>query len=181
MEADGAAVPVGGPRQRAVLARLVVDAGRVVSTDALVDAVWGDRPPPTAVKTLQKYVVELRKALGPDVLETRGRGYVLQAADDQIDARCFEGLIDEAAQAQDAGQTERALALRADAERLWRGDVLADLPDAAFVVPERARLDELRLSSLEATLELELARGHHAEVAARAAELTELYPLRERL
>lgn len=181
VHAQGRAVPIGGPRQRAVLARLLVDAGRVVSTDALVDAVWGDRPPPTALKTLQKYVVELRKAIGPDVLRTQGRGYVVEVEDEQVDARSFESLVNQADGAESAGEVERGLAMRAEAERLWRGRVLADFPDAAFVAPVQARLNELRLSSLETVLELELARGHHLDVAARAAELVERQPLRERL
>ena len=179
--AEGAALALGGPRQRAVLARLLVDVGRVVSTDALVDAVWGDEPPPTAVKTLQKYVVELRKSLGPGVLLTRGRGYVLAAASEQVDALCFERLMEDASKAERAGDLDRAIALRGEAEGLWRGDVLCDRRDAAFVAPERARLEELRVASLETALELELARGHHGEVVARAAELIELYPFRERL
>lgn len=181
VNAAGVRVGVGGPRQRAVLARLLIDAGRVVSTDALVDAVWGDDPPPTAVKTLQKYVVELRKALGPDVLHTRGRGYALLVLDDQIDARCFERLVEQADVARRAGEIERAVDLLGDAERLWQGDVLADLADAAFVSPERVRLSELHLAAVETALELQLVRGHHVEVAARAAELVETQPLRERL
>ncbi len=181
VEAEGVALALGGPRQRAVLARLLVDAGRVVSTDALVDAVWGDQPPPTAVKTLQKYVVELRKTLGPGVVRTRGRAYFLDVADEEIDARCFEGLLQEARRAERAGDVGRAVALYAEADRLWRGPVLADFPDAAFVAPEHARLTELRLSALEAALDMELAVGDPVDVVTRAAQLVEVEPVRERL
>lgn len=180
VRAAGVAVPVGGPRQRAVLARLLIEPRRVVSTDALVDAVWGGHPPATAVKTLQKYVVELRRALGPGAVRTRGRGYVLDVPDDQVDARTFERLVADARGAAGRGDPATALACLTEAEGLWRGEVLADFPDAIFAAPERARLQQLRLSAVENALELELALGRHEEVAAHAAELVEQHPVSER-
>ncbi len=181
VQAAGAAVPVGGPRQRAVLARLLVEPRRVVSIDALVDAVWAEHPPATAVKTLQKYVVELRRALGPGVVRTRGRGYVLDVADDQVDARTFERLVADARGAAERRDPATALACLSEAEGLWRGEVLADFPEAIFAAPERARLQQLRLSAAETALELELAEGRHDEVAARAAKLVEQHPVSERI
>lgn len=181
VQAAGVVVPVGGPRQRAVLARLLVEPRRVVTTDALVDAVWGEHPPATAVKTLQKYVVELRRALGPAAVRTRGHGYVLDVPDDQVDARTFERLVSDARSAAGRGDVATALACLTEAEGLWRGEVLADFPDASFAAPERARLQLLRLSAVENAVELELALGRHEEVAARAAELVEQHPVSERL
>ena len=181
VRSDGVSLALGGPRQRAVLARLLVDVGRVVSTDALVDAVWNDQPPATGLKTLQKYIAELRKILGSGVLRTEGRGYSLLVSADEFDAGNFERLLEEAARAGSASDLDRAVGKLAEAEGLWRGDVLADLPDAEFAARERARLSELRFSSLETALEFGLALGHYGQVAARAAELVELQPLRERL
>ena len=181
VRSEGISLALGGPRQRAVLARLLVEAGRVVSTDALVDAVWNEQPPATGLKTLHKYIAELRKILDPGVLRTEGRGYLMDLADEQFDAGSFERLVGEAERAATAGDPGRAVGKLAEAEGLWRGDVLADLPDAEFAARERARLGELRFSALETALELGLALGHSGQVAARAAELVELQPLRERL
>jgi len=164
---DGTAVPLGGARQRAVLARLLVDVGRVVSADRLVEDVWDGRPPTTAAKTLQKYVSELRKGLPRQALRTAGRGYVLDVDPDLVDARRFERLVHQ----QDFGA---ALAL-------WRGEVLADLGELGFVVPERSRLDELRLVALEGRMEEAVAGGRHAEIVGELAELVDSHPLRERL
>src|SRR5688572_10908597 len=86
----GASVSLGGPRQRAVLAALIVHANEVVSLDRLVDGVWDGRPPATAVVTLQRYVCHLRRALGPAAIETKRPGYVLACAPDSIDAHRFE-------------------------------------------------------------------------------------------
>ncbi len=164
---DGSVVTLGGPRQRAVVARLLLAAGRVVAADRLIEDVWDGRPPPTANKALQKYVSELRKALVAPVLRTTPAGYVLDVDDGAVDARRFEQLVD-------ARRYEEALGL-------WHGDVLSDLGDAAFAVPERARLDELRLFAQEARFDGQLADGRHAELVAELAELAENHRLRERL
>jgi predicted ATPase/DNA-binding SARP family transcriptional activator len=181
VRSDRDPVSLGGPRQRAALARLLVEVGRVVSSDALVEAVWPDGPPATALKTLQKYIAELRKVLPPGVLSTRGHGYALVIPDDQVDARSYENFVSEADRAARGGDLPRAANCLETAEGLWRGEVLADFPDAEFAWRERARLDELRCSAWETALELGLATGRHSDVAARAAELVELEPLRERL
>jgi predicted ATPase/DNA-binding SARP family transcriptional activator len=162
---DGALLPLGGPRQRAVLARLLLDPGRVVPVDVLIDDVWCGDPPPTATKTLQKYVSELRKSLGPSLVQTSGRGYSIDIDDGAVDARRFELLLS-------AGDYEDALSL-------WRGEPLADLPDVAFAVVERSRLNELRLVAAERRLESELRSGRHLEAIAQLAELAEQHPVRE--
>ena len=156
---DGRSVALGGLRQRAVLARLLLAAPDVVPADRLVEDVWEGRPPATAPKTLQKYVSELRKALPAPILETAAGGYRLDVGPDAVDARRFERLVAD-------GHVAAALAL-------WRGDVLADLGDLAFVVPERARLEARRLAAVAARLAGELEAGRHAEAvgALRGAAL----------
>ncbi|MGH2684154.1 MAG: AfsR/SARP family transcriptional regulator, partial [Actinomycetota bacterium] len=180
--ADGRPLPLGGPRQRAVLARLALDAGRVVTAETLAEDVWAGRQPATAAKTLQKYVSELRKALpSPEVVRTRGSGYVLDIDADAIDARRFERLVSEGSRAVAAGDPAVAGCHLTAALALWRGGVLADLPDCRFADPERARLGELRLVANEERLAAEVALGRHGEVTGELAELVEAHPLRERL
>ena len=129
---SGRPLPLGGPRQRAVLARLVIARGRAVPAGTLADDVWGGCPPATATKTLQKYVSELRAALGPDELVTVGGGYRVQGDSDVV--RFEERLA--------GGDVDGAL-------ELWRGEPLGDLPDVPFVMAERGRLEELRLVAVE--------------------------------
>ena len=163
----GAQLSLGGPRQRALLARLIVSAGRPVSIDRLVDDVWEGRPPATAHKAVQKYVSALRRVLPRAVLRTDAGGYVLEVDEEAIDARRFERLVR-------SGDFVDALAL-------WRGDVLADMGGASFAVAERARLDELRLEAIEAVIERRLDEGGHAGAIAELAELSGRHPFRERL
>ena len=164
---EGRPVALGGARQRAVLARLLLSPSRVVSSESMIDDVWNGRPPASAAKVLQKYVSGLRKVLPTQAVRTSGRGYVLDIDDDRLDARRFEQLVG-------VQRYEAALAV-------WRGDVLSDLPDLAFIAPERARLDELRMFAVESRLEAELAAGRHGEVIGELAELVDAHPLRERL
>ena len=181
MRLDGERLPLGGPRQRAVLARLLVDAERVVAADALVEDVWAGTPPATATKTLQRYVWQLRRTLGPGVIETQGRGYRLGAGGDGIDARRFERLLARAGEFSARGGHAQATELWREALGLWRGEVLADLVDLPCTAAERARLGELRLAALERCLEGEIGLGRAPEVAAEAADLVEEHPLRQRL
>ena len=106
--ADGRPVPLGGARQRAVLAILLLHRGEVVSVDRIVDELWGERPPDTATKTVQVYVSRLRKALGEGALVTRGGGYALEVDADQVDADRFERLAAEGREALDARRCPRA-------------------------------------------------------------------------
>jgi DNA-binding SARP family transcriptional activator len=155
---DGRPLALGGPRQRAVLARLLLPPGRAVPAATLVEDVWGGCPPPTAGKTMQKYVSELRKEVGAD-LATAGAGYVLRGSSD---AQLFEQLLA-------AGDPGRAL-------RLWRGEPLDDLPDVPFVAAERTRLHELRLAAEERWAEVEMDAGRHAGVVGRLTELAATTP-----
>jgi predicted ATPase/DNA-binding SARP family transcriptional activator len=135
-----------------------------VPAAALADDVWGGCPPPSATKTLQKYVSELRQVLGPGELRTVGGGYLV---DGDVDALRFERLLA-------GGEAERAL-------ELWRGEALGDLPDVPFVAAERARLEELRLVTVERRAEAWIRAGRHAEVAADLPDLAAAHPGREHL
>lgn len=160
----GCVLPIGGPRQRAVLARLLLGRGRVVSSERLIEDVWEAHPPASASKILQKYVSELRKVLPPRVIETRGAGYVIES--DDLDSVRFELLVGEGRYA--------------DGLALWRGDLLADLPDAEFVRSERTRLEELRVFATEGRIEADLAAGDPGALLGELAALAEANPLRER-
>jgi DNA-binding SARP family transcriptional activator len=143
---------LGGPRQRAVLADLLLHAGSVVSMDTLIDDLWGADPPATADAVVQNAVSRLRKALGEEVIETRAPGYLLRIDPGAIDARRFERLVRDAKTLPPA---ERCAAL-SDALALWRGPAFADLAFESFLQSEIARLDELRLTALEDRIEAEI-------------------------
>jgi YVTN family beta-propeller protein len=185
----GCAVPLGGLRQRAVLALLLLEANRVVSMDRLAEDVWGGNPPEGWVTTLQTYVHHLRRALEPgrgrgavgDVLVTRDRGYLLRVEREHLDAAAFEDGFTAGQAALEAGRyTEAAETLR-NALGLWRSPVLADLADYAFTRPEAARLEELRLAAAEARIDTDLALGRHHALTAELRQLAAEQPLRERL
>jgi YVTN family beta-propeller protein len=186
---SGRAVPLGGPRQRAVLALVLLEANRVVSMDRLAEDVWGGDPPEGWATTLQTYVFHLRRALEPDrargaaggVLVTRDRGYVLHVDREQLDAARFRDGFTAGRAALEAGRYAEAAQTLRQALDLWRGLVLADLADYAFIRPEAARLEELRLAALEARIEADLALGRPDAVTAELEQLAGEHPLRERL
>ncbi len=169
-------LPLGGPRQRAVLAVLLTRANEVVSAEKLIDELWGDEPPETAANVLQGYVSHLRKELGPDVLLTRAPGYLVQLEPGRLDLHRFERLLDEAR----AETAERAAATLREALALWRGPALADFAYEPFAQAEIARLEELRLVALERRIEADLAAGRDAELAGELEGLVSKHPLRER-
>jgi class 3 adenylate cyclase/DNA-binding SARP family transcriptional activator len=175
---DGRPVALGGAKQRAVLVLLVLRAGELLATERIVDELWGDTPPPSATKTVQVYVSQLRKTLGRDVVETRGSAYVLHA--DDVDARRFERLLDEGRRLlpTDAAGAERVLA---EALALWRGSPLADVAYERFAAGEIARLEELRLVAREGRLKARLALGAHAQAVPELEALVREQPLRESL
>ena len=177
----GREIPLGGAKQRAVLAILLLHAGEVVSVDRLVDELWGERPPDTATKTVQVYVSRLRKALGDGVLLTRGGGYLLDLDPKQLDANRFERLVAEGQAALARGDARTAGELLRQALALWRGPPLADFAYDGFAQTEIARLDELRLAALEARIEADLADGRHAALVPELEALVSDHPARERL
>ena len=174
---DGTPIPLGGAKQRLVLAALLLRAGEVVSTDFLVDALWGDAAPRTAATALQNAISALRKLLGPELLLTRAPGYVLAVAGDALDLHRFERLMREAAGREPA---DRARLLR-EALDLWRGEPLGELAFEPFAQPELRRLEELRLVASEEWTDAELEAGKSAELVPRLESLVAQHPLRERL
>jgi len=174
-------VALGGPKQRALLAILLLRRGEVVSSDRLIDQLWGERPPATAAKTLQGYVSHLRKALGNDVLLTRGGGYLLAAAPEQVDAARFEAIVADARRALTVGDASRARKLLDVALGLWRGEPLADLAYEPFAQGEIARLTESRLTALEDRIDADLALGLDRGVVGELEGLVTLHPNRDRL
>lgn len=173
-------VPLGGAKQRALLAALLLRAGEVVSTDRLIDDLWVDGGPPTARQTVQVYVSQLRKALGDGMLQTQGRGYVLDVVPGCLDSERFEELLGRGREAlAEARPVEAAELLRA-ALALWRGPPLSDLAYEPFVQAEIARLDERRIVCLEERIDADLALGRHGDLVGELEGLISAHPLRER-
>ena len=177
VEQDGRPVEVVGQRQRALLSILLMHANAVVALDTLVDDMWGEEPPRTAVTSLHNAVSQLRKALGGDVLETRPPGYVLHVEPDGLDRDVFERRL---AEARDAALDSRAPIL-ADALSLWRGSPYAELRDELFAQGDIRRLEELRLTAVEDRVDAQLAAGAHTEVVGELDGLVREHPSRERL
>jgi len=177
---EGRELALGGRKQRAVLAILVLHAGEVVPSDRLIDELWGERAPATATKTIQVYVSKLRKALGEGVLVTRSGGYVLRAKAMEVDARQFEALAAEGQGSLHAGDFRRAAGLLRDALGLWRGPALADFAYESFAQAEVARLEESRLVVLEDRIDAELGLGEHTGLVGELEGLVREHPLRER-
>ena len=174
-------VVLGGPKQRALLSVLLLHRGEVLSTDRLIDELWGEHPPTTAVKTLQGYVSRLRRALGDDVVQTRGRGYAISLLDDQVDVDRFERLAAEGRAARDAGDGATAARRLGEALAMWRGPPLSDFTYEPFAQGEIGRLEEARIAVLEDWIDAELALGRHDQVAGQLERLVSEHPLRERL
>jgi len=168
---EGRPVALGGGKPRALLAMLALHAGAAVSSDRLIDGLWGEEQPATAAKMLQVYISQLRKALtaagGGVEIVTRGRGYELRLAGGEVDVRRFERLLAN-------GAAREALAL-------WRGPALADVADEPFAVAEARRLEELRLDAVELAIDGDLAAGRHREVIGELEALASEQPLREKL
>jgi DNA-binding SARP family transcriptional activator/pimeloyl-ACP methyl ester carboxylesterase len=190
LEVTDAGRPIDVPQGKArlVLAALVVDANRVVSTDRLVEILWDGEPPVSARNTLQSYVSHLRRSLEPDrtphrqgrTVITRDPGYLLAVDRDEIDAARFERLVLAARQLLDDAPEEAAIGLRA-ALTLWRGEALEDFTFEPFAQSEITRLSELRLTALEDCIDAEISVGKHAALCGELARLVGAHPLRERL
>lgn len=177
-------VELGGPRPRALLAILILDAGSVIPADQLVDELWGEAPPKSAPHLLHVYVSSLRKAFGlgggRERLVTRAPGYQLEADDDEIDACRFERLLGAGRRALAAGDAAWASETLREALALWRGPALADFTYEPFAQAEIARMEELRVVAREDRIEAELALGHEPEVIGELEALIAESPFRER-
>ena len=184
--ADGGRVlALGGAKQRALLAVLLLRANEVVSIDRLIDELWGDEPPPTAAKVVQVYVSQLRKALAQagrePVIATRPPGYVARVSRTSSTSRASSASsIARAEHARPATRRRRRRLLRA-ALALWRGQALADFSYEPFAQPAIARLEELRLVALEERVESDLALGRDSDLVGEVEALVAEYPLREGL
>ena len=174
-------VSLGGPKERRLLAQLIAHAPEVVSTHALIDGLWSGRPPRTAGRTLQSYVVRLRRALEPaQVLVTQPPGYRLAVGPADVDALRFSDLVVGARRAGERGAPSEADRLADEALRLWRGTPYAEFQDAEFGAAEARRLEGLRLTALETRNDAQLALGRHPELVPSLEALCHEYPYCER-
>ena len=178
---EGSELSLGGAKQRALLAVLVLRANEVVPTARLVDDLWGEEPPATAVKAVQVYVSQLRRLLGGSAIETQHTGYRLRVDPDSLDLERFERLVEQGRAFLDAEAAAEAADVLREALALWRGPPLADLQYEAFTQNEIGRLDALRLAAVELRLQADLALGRHAEAVAELEGLVRDHPLRESL
>src|SRR5262245_15436725 len=164
---NGRALDLGGQKQRALLALLLLEANHVVSRDRLIDGLWEEDPPGTVQKALQVYVSQLRKQLGSGCVHTKAPGYLLRVGPDELDLARFLRLREE-------GRLEEALSL-------WRGAPLGEFSDRRFAQAEIARLAELRVGCLEERIERDLAAGRDGDLVAELERLVQEHPTRERL
>ncbi len=179
---DQGPLRLGGPKQRATLAILLLSANRVVSVERLAEDLYSGATPVTAVTQVQRQISELRKVIGPSSgIETRSPGYVIRVSRDQLDLSRFERSTEDAIQALTRGDAAGAADLLRRALGLWRGAALADFAYEAFAQVAINRLEEIRLAALEQRIEAELMLGRHTELVGELEELVAEHPLREHL
>jgi YVTN family beta-propeller protein len=178
-------VPVGGPRQRALLALLLCHANQVVSRDQLIDELLGDQAAGPVDRTLRVQISRLRKALADgdpqSRLLARPPGYMLRVEDGELDLHAFEQRVADGRRALETGDPRHAAALLRQAESLWRGRPLADLEFEPFARSEVQRLEALRMATVEDRIEAELALGRHTALGSELERLVAEHPLREGL
>jgi YVTN family beta-propeller protein len=179
------ALALGSPKQRALLGLLLVHANEPIGRQRLIEELWGDAAPKTVNAVLNTYLSRLRRLLAygtaEQVLATDTAGYVLRVPPDAIDVRRFEALLERGRQELAGREAEQASATLREALALWRGRPLADLAFEPFAQSEIARLDELRLTALEARIEADLALGRHDSIVAELENLVAEQPYREGL
>jgi len=171
----------GGPKQRAVLAILLLRVGEVVSRERLIDELWSERAPASAINTVRVYVSNLRKVLGDGVLITRGGGYAMARDRVQVDADRFRALVAEGRRLLADGDPAGAGRSLRDALGIWRGPPLADFAYEPFAQAEIGRLEEERLAAWEERVDADLALGEGARLVAELEAVVREHPLRERL
>jgi DNA-binding SARP family transcriptional activator/DNA-binding beta-propeller fold protein YncE len=176
----GTPLPLGGQRQRALIASLCLRPGAVLSVDELVDQLWGESPPPTVRHMVEVYVSKLRKLLGPGVLLTRAPGYLLDIDPELVDAVRFERLVENGREALERRNADRAATRLREALELWRGPALVDFAYESFAQAEIARLDDLRHLAEEDWVEAELLLGRADDLVGKIEAFVVAEPLRER-
>ena len=179
---DGERLPLGGIKPRLMLAALLMEAGRVVAADRLIDILWPDDPPETSRALLHTYAASLRRVLNrtDDTLITRSPGYLLQVDPTAVDSAIFASMVTGARTQASRGHPAEAIRIYREAEALWRGPAYSGLVSPA-ISAEAARLDALRLSAVEERIDLELATGREREVVAELTALVAAHPTHERL
>jgi DNA-binding SARP family transcriptional activator/streptogramin lyase len=177
----GGEVSFDAPKQRALLGVLLLHPNEVVSSERLIDELWGERPPATATKVVQTYVSQLRRALGADMIVTRTPGYVMRVDEGTLDAARFRHLTSEGRAFAVRGEHAQADERYREALALWRGPPLADVTFESFARNEVDRLAEERLDTLMDWIDCELALGRHDQLVAELETLVGEHPLRERL
>jgi YVTN family beta-propeller protein len=178
---DGTPLRLGGGKQRALLAFLLLHPKEAVSTDRLIDGLWGERAPPTAGKIVQNYVSQLRRALRDGLLVTQGGGYSLQVEPGERDLDRFLERFEQGRRARAAGDPERASRVLREALGLWRGRPLSEFAGEPFAQDEIGRLEELHLRALIERIDAELDLGRHADLVGELESLVARHPLQERL
>ncbi|MFI9646724.1 BTAD domain-containing putative transcriptional regulator [Streptomyces sp. NPDC052040] len=171
----------GSPQQRALLAALLLREGRTATASELIDALWGEEPPPRALAAVRTYASRLRKVLSPGVLVSESGGYAVRLTDARaLDLAAAQELAGDAEKAKGAGDLGRARRLLTEALARWDGEPLANIP-GPYAETQRTRLQEWRLQLLETRLDMDLEQGCHAEAVSELTALTAAQPLRERL
>jgi DNA-binding SARP family transcriptional activator len=185
---EGSDVVLGGDRQRVLLALLLLHANEVVSADVLIDGLWGEKPPPSALNALHVKVSRLRRALAANggsssdgLLATRGHGYVLRVEPEELDVDRFRDLLERGREQLAVGEANHGADTLRSALAIWRGAALADFSFEPFAQPAIAEFEELRLSALEERFEADLASGAHRELIGELTAAVGRNPLRERL
>src|SRR5439155_17512603 len=173
---DGNPVSLAAAKPRALLALLLLNRNRVVPTEKLIDELWGDEAPARAMKTLQVYVSQLRKELGPDRLLTRAPGYELRVGEGELDVDRFEKLAAEARARLAAGDAADAVEGMRRALQLWRGPALVEFRTEPFAERAAARLEDLRLAAVEDLLHAALEAGEAAGIVPELGELVASHP-----
>jgi DNA-binding SARP family transcriptional activator len=180
-DVDGEPVALPAAKPRALLAVLLLNRNRVVSVSELVDGLWSEEPPDTAVKALQVYVSQLRKAIGADRVLTKPPGYSLRVDEGELDLDVFERLAGEGRERLADGDAEAAAGLLGEALDLWRGPALAEFRSEPFARDAGARLEESQLGAVEDRIDAELALGRHDRLIGELEELVRRHQFRERL
>ena len=177
---DGEPVSLGAPKQRGLLALLLVNRRRPLTAEQLIDGLWGEAPPASALQSLQVYVHGLRRVLGSERIETAGRGYRAVVGEDELDLDLFESALARGRATLEAGRPDDAADELRQALAVWRGPALAGLPEETRRAAESERLEELRITALELRYDAELACGLHDGVVAELEVLTAEHPYNER-